>query len=61
MQWSGWPLAAIIALISIAISYILFQLGIYFFFLPIIFFIPFAAFFRFFRVDSIRTYAQPVG
>jgi hypothetical protein len=49
MKWSGWPLTAITALISIAISYVLFQLGIFLFFLPIIFFIPFAGFFTFFR------------
>jgi phosphoglycerol transferase MdoB-like AlkP superfamily enzyme len=49
MKWSGWPLTAIIAAISLAISYVLFQFGIYLFFLPIIFFIPFAGFFRFFR------------
>jgi len=45
MKWSGWPLTIIIAAISVAISYFLFQLGIYFFFLPIIFFIPLARFF----------------
>jgi hypothetical protein len=39
-------LTAIIAAISLAISYVLFQFGIYLFFLPIIFFIPFAGFFR---------------
>ena len=44
MKWSGWPLTVIIAAISLAISYVLFQLGIYFFFLPIIFFIPLARF-----------------
>jgi hypothetical protein len=47
MKWlSGWPLTVIIAAISIAISYVLFQLGIYFFFLPIIFFIPLVRFLR---------------
>jgi hypothetical protein len=46
MKQSGWPLTSSIAAISMAISYILFHLGIYFFFLPIIFFIPFIAFFR---------------
>jgi hypothetical protein len=49
MKLSGWPLTAAIAAISVAISYVLFQLGIYLFFLPIIFFISFAGFFRFFR------------
>jgi len=44
--WSGWLLTVIIAAISLAISYVLLQLGIYFFFLPIIFFIPLAGFFR---------------
>jgi hypothetical protein len=37
MKWSGWPLTATIVAISLAISYILFHLGVYFFFLPIIF------------------------
>ena len=47
MKWSGWPLTVLIATISVAISYVLFQMGIYFFFLPIIFFIPLArVFFR---------------
>jgi hypothetical protein len=46
MKWSGWPLTATIVAISLAISYLLFHLGIYFFFLPIIFFIPFTMFFR---------------
>jgi hypothetical protein len=49
MKWSGWPLTATIAVISLVISYVLFQLGFYLFFLPIIFFIPFAGFFRFLR------------
>jgi len=52
MKWSGWPLTAIIATISLAISYVLFQLGIYLFFLPIIFFIPLARFF------GARQYSQ---
>jgi hypothetical protein len=58
MKWSGWPLTATIAIISIVISYALFQLGIHLFFLPIIFFIPFAGFFRF--LDHIHTDVQLV-
>jgi hypothetical protein len=46
MKWSGWPLTVIIAAISLEISYVLFQLGIYFFFLPIIFLFPLARVFR---------------
>jgi hypothetical protein len=56
MKWSGWPLTAIIVAVSLAISYVLFQLGVYFFFLPIIFFIPFT---RFSEIDNnVHTYVQ---
>lgn len=55
MKWSGWPLTAIIAAISLVISYTLFQLGIYFFFLPLIFFIPFVGFF----INRKRSYTCP--
>ncbi len=43
MKWSGWPLTVIIIAISLGISFILYQFGIHFFFLPIIF-IPFLRF-----------------
>lgn len=45
MRWSGWPLTVIVIVAALAISFILFQLGIFFFFLPIIF-IPFLGFFK---------------
>jgi len=45
MRWYGWPLTVTIIAVSLAISYILFQLGIFFFFLPIIF-LPFLKFIR---------------
>ncbi|MFY9299645.1 MAG: hypothetical protein WAO91_00445 [Candidatus Nitrosotenuis sp.] len=45
MRWSGWPLTVIVALASIAVSAVLFQFGIFFFFLPLIF-VPFLQFFR---------------
>jgi hypothetical protein len=58
MKWSRWPLTVFIAAISLVISYVLFQLGIYFFFLPIIFFIPFATLLE---PDSIHAlYVKPV-
>ena len=37
MRWSGWPLTVIIIVVSLTLSYVLFQFGIFFFFLPIIF------------------------
>jgi len=46
MRWSGWPLTVITAAVSVAISVVLFQLGIFFFFLPIVF-LPFLRFFKF--------------
>jgi hypothetical protein len=48
MKWYGWSLTATMAVISIVITYLLYQLGIYLFFLPLIFFIPLAGFFRFY-------------
>ncbi|HXV38024.1 MAG TPA: hypothetical protein VD699_00410 [Nitrosopumilaceae archaeon] len=45
MRWSGWPLTVTIIAVSLAVSYILFQLGIFFFFLPIIF-LPFLKFIK---------------
>jgi len=45
MKWSGWPLTTILAAISVALSYALFQMGIYFFFLPIVF-VPLIRFLR---------------
>lgn len=59
MKWSGWPLTIIIAAISLAISYVLFQLGIYLFFLPIIFFVPFARFFKYFENRQQQSYICP--
>ncbi|MGI0083017.1 MAG: hypothetical protein ACREAG_06940 [Nitrosopumilaceae archaeon] len=56
MRWSGWPLTVIIVTASLAISALLFQLGIFFFFLPIIF-IPF---FRFFKLSSFSIPSCPV-
>ena len=43
MRWSGWPLTVVIIAISLTMSYVLFQFGIFFFFLPIIF-LPFLKF-----------------
>ena len=37
MGWSGWPMTVIIIAISLTLSYVLIQFGIFFFFLPIIF------------------------
>jgi predicted membrane metal-binding protein len=45
MRWAGWPLTITIIAVSLAISYILFQFGIFFFFLPIIF-LPFLRFIK---------------
>lgn len=46
MKWLGWPLTIIVIVAALAMSFALFQLGIYFFFLPIIF-IPFLGFWKF--------------
>jgi len=43
MRWPSWSLTVIPIIASLAVSAILFQLGIFFFFLPIIF-IPFLDF-----------------
>jgi hypothetical protein len=48
-------LTATIVAISLVISYVLFHLGIYFFFLPIIFFIPLV---RFSEVDNVHMYVN---
>ncbi|MGI0040777.1 MAG: hypothetical protein ACRD94_02300 [Nitrosopumilaceae archaeon] len=45
MRWSGWPLTVSIIAVSLVISYILFEFGIFFFFLPIIF-LPFLKFIK---------------
>lgn len=48
MKWLGWPLTIFIIAMALIVSFILFQLGVYFFFLPIIF-IPFLGFWKFKR------------
>jgi predicted membrane metal-binding protein len=37
MKYFGWPLTVTIIAVSLTISFVLYQLGIFFFFLPIIF------------------------
>jgi rRNA maturation endonuclease Nob1 len=37
MRWSGWPLTVAAVISSLAISAILLQFGIFFFFLPLLF------------------------
>lgn len=60
MKWSGWPLTLTIAVISIVISYVLFQLGIYLFFLPIIFLGHLQDFSDSAEANHIRTYVPTV-
>ena len=43
---AGWPLTVIIIVAALAISFFLWSIGIYFFFLPIIF-LPFLRFVKF--------------
>ena len=43
---SGWPLTVVIIVIAVSISVFLWSIGIYFFFLPIIF-LPFLKFIKF--------------
>jgi len=46
MNRAGWPLTIAITVVALAISFFLWSIGIYFFFIPIIF-LPFLKFVKF--------------
>ena len=56
MRFAGLPLTILIVGVSLVISFVLFELGIYFFFLPIVF-LPFV---RFFKRNAKASHTCPV-
>lgn len=58
MNRTGWPLTIVIVVVALTISFFLWSIGIYFFFIPIIF-LPFLRFVKF-KQKGLKTKVCPV-